>query len=333
MIRELGKGAMGVVYLGRDPVIGRLVALKTIRAVSEDDVEQREFQERFLREAQAAGILSHPNIVTVHDVGEDSTTETSFIAMEYVEGKNLKQLLKDKVSFSYDRIAEIVTCVGEALDYAHRRGIVHRDVKPANIILTTDGTVKITDFGIAKIETSSLTETGQFLGTPNYMSPEQALGRKLDARSDIFSFGAVLYEMLAGKRAFRSDSRIETLNAILKEDPPELSQSNSQINSALERVVMHCLEKNPEQRFQSARDLAFALKMCLSGSEGRQAAIITPAPAVTPAPTTALAPRASGFSTATSLPFFCVMSKLAPSSVGALSSNALPSQSSRRIAP
>ncbi|HEX7529180.1 MAG TPA: serine/threonine-protein kinase, partial [Thermoanaerobaculia bacterium] len=129
MERELGKGAMGVVFLGRDPVIGRRVALKTIRANGEDDSETREFTERFLREAQAAGTLSHPNIVTIHDVGEEVETGTSFIAMEYVEGKNLKQLLKDKVSFSYDRIAEIVTNVGDALDYAHRRGIVHRDVK------------------------------------------------------------------------------------------------------------------------------------------------------------------------------------------------------------
>src|SRR5262249_49744410 len=160
--RELGKGAMGVVYLGRDPVIGRLVALKTIRGAAEDDAEQREFSERFLREAQAAGTLSHPNIVTVHDVGEEEETQTSFIAMEYVEGKNLKQLIKDKTPFSWDRISEIISQVAEALDYAHRRGIVHRDVKPANIIITPDGAVKITDFGIAKIETSSLTSTGQF---------------------------------------------------------------------------------------------------------------------------------------------------------------------------
>ena len=143
---------MGIVYLGRDPVIGRQVALKTIRIAVEDDSEQKEFGERFMREAQAAGILSHPHIVTVHDVGEDPTTGTSFIAMEYVEGRNLKELLKDKVAYSHTRVAEIIGQVAEALDYAHRRGIVHRDVKPANIIITPEGRVKITDFGIAKIE-------------------------------------------------------------------------------------------------------------------------------------------------------------------------------------
>ena len=214
---------MGVVYLGRDPVIGRLVALKTIRAVSEDDVEQREFQERFLREAQAAGILSHPNIVTVHDVGEDSATETSFIAMEYVEGKNLKQLLSEKTPFSSERVAEIVGQVAEALDYAHRRGIVHRDVKPANIIITPEGQVKITDFGIAKTEKSNLTTTGQFLGTPNYMSPEQVTGDAVDGRSDLFSLGVVLYELLTRKKPFSADNLTSISYKIVHEQfvPPE----------------------------------------------------------------------------------------------------------------
>ncbi|HEX7579688.1 MAG TPA: serine/threonine-protein kinase, partial [Thermoanaerobaculia bacterium] len=178
---------MGIVYLGRDPVIGRLVALKTILAIGEDETEQREFGERFLREAQAAGILSHPNIVTIHDVGEDPSSQTAFIAMEFVEGKNLKQLLHEKTPFSWERVAEIIGQVAEALDYAHRRGIVHRDVKPANIIITPEGGVKITDFGIAKIEHSNLTTEGQFLGTPNYMSPEQVTGDAVDGRTDLFS--------------------------------------------------------------------------------------------------------------------------------------------------
>jgi Serine/threonine protein kinase len=223
VIRELGKGAMGVVYLGRDPVIGRLVALKTIRAVSEDDVEQKEFQERFLREAQAAGILSHPNIVTVHDVGEDSATSTSFIAMEYVEGKNLKQLVTEKTTFGFERIAEIIGQVAEALDYAHRRGIVHRDVKPANIIITPEGQVKITDFGIAKIEKSNLTTTGQFLGTPNYMSPEQVTGDAVDGRSDLFSLGVVLYELLTRKKPFTAENLTSISYKIVHERfvPPE----------------------------------------------------------------------------------------------------------------
>jgi serine/threonine-protein kinase len=178
VLSELGKGAMGVVYLARDPVIGRMVAIKTIRAstMGDDDSESTEFRERFVREAQTAGILSHPNIVTIHDIGEDPETHISYIAMEYIEGKTLKGLLVEKAAFTWDLIADMIAQVAEAMDYAHRKGIIHRDIKPANIIVTADQKVKITDFGIAKIASSNLTTTGQFLGTPNYMSPEQVSG-------------------------------------------------------------------------------------------------------------------------------------------------------------
>ncbi len=259
MERELGKGAMGVVYLGRDPVIGRRVALKTIRATADDDSEQREFNERFMREAQAAGTLSHPNIVTIHDVGEEVETQTSFIAMEYVEGKNLKQLLKDKVAFSWDRIAEISMSVADALDYAHRRGIVHRDVKPANIILTTDGTVKITDFGIAKIEASSLTETGQFLGTPNYMSPEQVTGEAVDGRSDLFSLGVVLYELLTKKKPFIGDNLTSISYKIVHEDYPAPETYDATIPGEFGPIIARALAKDPAARFQSGKDFHAAL--------------------------------------------------------------------------
>ncbi len=261
---------MGVVYLGRDPVIGRLVALKTIRAVSEDDVEQREFQERFLREAQAAGILSHPNIVTVHDVGEDSATETSFIAMEYVEGKNLKQLLSEKTPFSSERIAEIVGQVAEALDYAHRRGIVHRDVKPANIIITPEGQVKITDFGIAKTEKSNLTTTGQFLGTPNYMSPEQVTGDAVDGRSDLFSLGVVLYELLTRKKPFSADNLTSISYKIVHEQfvPPETYDAS--IPPEFTAVLDKALSKDPGERFQRGNDFALALYEFKAREEERQ---------------------------------------------------------------
>ncbi len=261
---------MGVVYLGRDPVIGRLVALKTIRAVSEDDVEQREFQERFLREAQAAGILSHPNIVTVHDVGEDSTTETSFIAMEYVEGKNLKQLLSEKTPFSSERVAEIVGQVAEALDYAHRRGIVHRDVKPANIIITPEGQVKITDFGIAKTEKSNLTTTGQFLGTPNYMSPEQITGDAVDGRSDLFSLGVVLYELLTRKKPFSADNLTSISYKIVHEQfvPPETYDAS--IPPEFATVLDKALSKDPGERFQRGNDFALALYEFKAREEERQ---------------------------------------------------------------
>ncbi len=261
---------MGVVYLGRDPVIGRLVALKTIRAVSEDDVEQREFQERFLREAQAAGILSHPNIVTVHDVGEDSSSETSFIAMEYVEGKNLKQLLSEKTPFSSERVAEIVGQVGEALDYAHRRGIVHRDVKPANIIITPEGQVKITDFGIAKTEKSNLTTTGQFLGTPNYMSPEQVTGDAVDGRSDLFSLGVVLYELLTRKKPFTADNLTSISYKIVHEQfvPPETY--DAAIPPEFTAILDKALSKDPAERFQRGNDFALALYEFKAREEERQ---------------------------------------------------------------
>ncbi|HVO50374.1 MAG TPA: protein kinase [Thermoanaerobaculia bacterium] len=259
MERELGKGAMGVVYLGRDPVIGRRVALKTIRATAEDDSEQREFNERFMREAQAAGTLSHPNIVTIHDVGEEVETQTSFIAMEYVEGKNLKQLLKEKVAFSWDRVAEIVMSVADALDYAHRRGIVHRDVKPANIILTTDGTVKITDFGIAKIETSSLTETGQFLGTPNYMSPEQVTGEAVDGRSDLFSLGVVLYELLTKRKPFIGDNLTSISYKIVHEEYPAPQTYDATIPGEFNPILARALAKDPAARFQCGKDFHAAL--------------------------------------------------------------------------
>jgi serine/threonine protein kinase len=250
---------MGVVFLGRDPVIGRRVALKTIRAKAEDDAEQREFNERFMREAQAAGTLSHPNIVTIHDVGEEVETQTSFIAMEYVEGENLKQLVKERVVFSWDRIAEIAMCVADALDYAHRRGIVHRDVKPANIILTNDGTVKITDFGIAKIEASSLTGTGQFLGTPNYMSPEQVTGEAVDGRSDLFSLGVVLYELLTKRKPFLGDNLTSISYKIVHEDFPVPQTYDAMIPVEFNPILAKALAKDPVARFQSGKDFRAAL--------------------------------------------------------------------------
>lgn len=267
---ELGKGAMGIVYLGRDPVIGRMVALKTIRAVGDDEAEQREFGERFLREAQAAGILSHPNIVTIHDVGEDPDSHTSFIAMEYVEGKNLKQLVSEKTAFSYERVADIIGQVAEALDYAHRKGIVHRDVKPANIIITSEGAVKITDFGIAKIEQSNLTSTGQFLGTPNYMSPEQVTGDPVDGRSDLFSLGVCLYELLTRKKPFQGDNLTSISYKIVHEPftPPEVY--DAAIPPEFGPTMLRGLAKDPAERFQRGNDFALALYEFKARQEERQ---------------------------------------------------------------
>jgi serine/threonine protein kinase len=263
VVRELGKGAMGIVYLAKDPLIGRLVALKTIRpAAHADDDETKEFQQRFIREAQAAGILNHPAIVTVHDIGQDDGTGVSFIAMEYVEGQNLKEVLQQGRPLNFEQIGDIIAQVAEGLDFAHAKGIVHRDVKPANVILIEGMRAKITDFGIAKIASgvSNLTTTGQFLGTPNYMAPEQIKGAPVDGRSDIFSLGICLYECLTRRKPFGGDSLTSISYKIVHEPFPPLAEVNPQIPSGFEEVVARCLAKDPAKRYQRARDLAIALR-------------------------------------------------------------------------
>jgi len=254
---------MGIVYLARDPVIGRLVALKTIRfGMSSDAEEEREFQERFVREAQAAGILNHPSIVTVHDLGQDSVNQVSFIAMEYVEGANLRELIMGHDVPPWHEIAELVAQVAEALDFAHLKGIVHRDVKPANIILCAGTRAKITDFGIAKIASSSanLTTTGQFLGTPNYMAPEQVKGQPVDGRTDLFSLGVVLYESLTGKKPFAGDSLTSISYKIVHEPFMAPRRVDPKIPQGFEPILSKCLAKEPALRYQRGRDIAADLR-------------------------------------------------------------------------
>jgi serine/threonine protein kinase/L-lactate utilization protein LutC len=268
VVRELGKGAMGIVYLAKDPLIGRLVALKTIRAAAHaDDEETKEFQLRFVREAQAAGILNHPSIVTVHDIGQDDGAGTSFIAMEYVEGYNLKEVLAQGRALSFDQIADLVAQVADALDFAHAKGIVHRDVKPANIIMIEGNRAKITDFGIAKIASggANLTTTGQFLGTPNYMAPEQIKGAPVDGRTDIFSLGICLYECLTRRKPFGGDSLTSISYKIVHEPFPPLHDINPQIPEPFTDVVATCLAKDPTKRYQRAKDLAGALRAIIRG--------------------------------------------------------------------
>ncbi len=273
VLNELGKGAMGIVYLAKDPVIGRLVAIKTIKnsQSGEDDSESREFRERFVREAQTAGILSHPNIVTIHDIGEDVDSRASFIAMEYIEGRNLKSLLTEKNKFGWDEIADLIAQIGEALDYAHRKGIIHRDIKPANIILTTDSKVKITDFGIAKVASSNLTTTGQFLGTPNYMSPEQVSGAPVDGRSDIFSLGVVLYELLTGRKPFQGDNLTAISYKIVHEDFTPPAELSSEIPPEFNPIVARAMAKDPWNRYQRGKDLALALYQLKAHMEEQKA--------------------------------------------------------------
>jgi len=257
---------MGIVYLAKDPLIGRLVALKTIRpAAHSDDDETKEFQQRFIREAQAAGILNHPAIVTVHDIGQDESTGTSFIAMEYVEGHNLKELLAHGSPLPWEQITDIIAQIADAIDFAHSKGIIHRDVKPANIILIEGGRAKITDFGIAKIASgvANLTSTGQFLGTPNYMAPEQIKGSPVDGRTDIFSLGICLYECLTRRKPFGGDSLTSISYKIVHEPFPPLREINPDIPEAFEEIVARCLAKEPQKRYQRGREVAAALRSAL----------------------------------------------------------------------
>jgi serine/threonine protein kinase/outer membrane protein assembly factor BamD (BamD/ComL family) len=268
IVRELGKGAMGIVYLAKDPLIGRLVALKTIRpSAHAEDEDTREFQQRFVREAQAAGILNHPSIVTVHDIGQDEPSGMSFIAMEYVEGSNLKEVLTQGRPLSFEQAADVIAQVAEGLDFAHAKGIVHRDVKPANIILLEGNRAKITDFGIAKITSgvANLTTTGQFLGTPNYMAPEQIKGTPVDGRSDIFSLGICLYECLTHRKPFGGDSLTSISYKIVHEPFQPLHEINPTIPEGFADVVAQCLEKDPSKRYQRGRDMANALRAVIRG--------------------------------------------------------------------
>ncbi len=254
---ELGKGAMGVVFLARDPLIGRLVALKTFRlgfSVGDRDMDQ--FRARFIREAQSAGILSHPGIVTVHDVVERSDEGLAFIAMEYVRGTNLKMLLQGSAPLDLAFVSDVISQIAAALDYAHAHGVIHRDVKPANVILTGDGKVKITDFGIARLDSSNLTQEGQLLGTPNYMAPEQVMGKEVDHRADLFSLGVVLYEMLTGHKPFQGENLTQVSHRIVYEPftPPE--EFVRDLPADLRGVLEKALEKDPKARYSMAGDLA-----------------------------------------------------------------------------
>ncbi len=267
ILSPLGAGGMGEVYRAKDPRLGREVAIKVLPASFSQDPDRLR---RFEQEARAASALNHPNILTIHDIGTHDGSP--YVVSELLEGETLRGRLVG--ALSPRKAIEYALPIAHGLAAAHEKGIVHRDLKPENIFVTKDGRVKILDFGLAKLtrpETAGSpltqaptatagTEPGVLLGTLGYMSPEQVRGKPADARSDIFSFGAILYEMLSGKRAFHGDSTADTISAILTKEPPDLSITNRNISPGLERVVRHCLEKGPEQRFQSARDLAFDLE-------------------------------------------------------------------------
>ncbi|HET9481636.1 MAG TPA: serine/threonine-protein kinase [Candidatus Polarisedimenticolia bacterium] len=252
----IGRGAMGVVYRARDPLIGRVVALKTIQVPEGASSRVREDSlERFSREARAAGLLSHPNIVTVYDVGEVSGFGASYIAMEFVEGRTLRQLIPAGERMAPEDLLEILMQVVRALDYAHRRGIVHRDVKPANILIREDGLVKLADFGVARLESSELTRTGQSVGSPSYIAPETLLDKPVDARADLFSLGVIVHEMLTGEKPFRGQTLAALYHQIISLDPPAPSRSETSVPAEWDAVVSRLLAKQPGDRYASAAHL------------------------------------------------------------------------------
>lgn len=250
---ELGQGAMGIVYKGVDPMIGRTVALKTLKTEGVAPDQLAEFKRRFAQEAQSAGRLAHPNIVTIYDVGEEQGL--AYIAMEFIKGKALDEYISEKSPFSIDQIVSIMTQICDGLGYAHKNGVIHRDIKPANIVLTTDHIAKITDFGIAKIASTSATQTGMVVGTPSYMSPEQITGRGVDNRSDIFSIGAVFYELLTYEKAFPGDNITTVMYRVVHENPTPLSIANMAVPAQFDQIVMKALAKNPADRFPDAESM------------------------------------------------------------------------------
>lgn len=254
--REIGRGAMGVVYEAYDPSIKRVVALKTIRRDQLAGDDSAAVIARFRREAQAAGRLNHPNIVSIYDFGEDGGIW--FIAMEFVQGRELKECFEANERFKNADIVRIMSQILNALDYSHRQGVIHRDVKPANIFLLSDGSVKVADFGIAHIESSNLTQVGTVLGTPSYMSPEQILGLPVDGRSDLFSAGVILYQFLTGERPF-AGSAATTMQKVLKEEPLSPSLLNIQVLPEMDAVVRKTLAKRADERFQTAQEFADAI--------------------------------------------------------------------------
>ncbi len=257
LAKVLAKGGMGVVYKAYDPAIGRPVAIKTIHEKLVSGSRGRHMLARFKREAQAAGQLSHPNVVTIFEYGVDG--DTAFIAMEYVKGVDIATYLNSGTVIDLSGVMRIMKQVLSALDYCHRMGVIHRDLKPSNIILLADGTVKIVDFGIARVAASELTATGTVLGTPNYMAPEQLQGKPVDLRADIFSTGAILYELLTGRKPFQGRDFVSIMQKVLGDEVEKPSSLKPRYGTGFDLLIHKALAKDREQRFQSAREFMDAL--------------------------------------------------------------------------
>ncbi|HEX4943346.1 MAG TPA: serine/threonine-protein kinase [Usitatibacteraceae bacterium] len=263
--KELGKGAMGVVYLGKDPKIGRTVAIKTMALASEfEGDELQEAKERFFREAETAGRLTHPNVVTIYDAGEEH--DLAYIAMEFLRGKDLVPYTKPDTLLAPDKVLSIVERVADALGYAHSMGVVHRDIKPANIMYEPESdTAKVTDFGIARITDSSRTKTGMVLGTPSYMSPEQLAGKKIDGRSDLFSLGVTLFQLLSGRLPFEGESMTQLMFAIASNPHPPIREINPQLAPWIDAIIDKALAKDVNVRYQTGAEFAEAIRQARKG--------------------------------------------------------------------
>ena len=275
--QELGRGSMGVVYRAHDPVIGRTVAVKTVRLADEGSgLSHDELLTRFQTEARAAGLLAHPNIVVVYDAGEEDGL--FYITMELVEGRSLQQLMNRRQNIPLPQVMRWMEQACSALEFAHQHSVVHRDIKPANLMLTADDTLKITDFGTAKILQLGATQTAHVIGTPSYMSPEQIKGKPVDGRSDVFSLGVVLYELLTGAKPFHGDSVTTVIYKIVNEDPVPPRELDASIPAGLSAVVNRALAKSPWARFQSCREFSEALHNYQDFDERKSA---RPGPAAT----------------------------------------------------
>jgi serine/threonine-protein kinase len=267
---EIGRGMMGIVYRATDPVLGRTVALKTINvAFSLAEAERTVYEKRFLNEARVAAAFAHPGIVVVHDVGWDTATGTPYVALEFLKGRTLADIMAQGDPLPWERALRITARLASALQYAHAQGVVHRDVKPTNIMISPEGDPKIMDFGIAKVPHSQLTAAGEFFGTPSYMSPEQISAHPVDGRSDLFSLGAVLYLMLTGKRAFDGDTVPAILNSVSHRHPPPPGRVVPGLPADVDYLVSRALAKDPADRFADGITFAEDIEDVLSGRPPR----------------------------------------------------------------
>jgi serine/threonine protein kinase len=276
ILSELGRGAMGVVYKARDPKINRIVAVKTISMAGQSPEEESDYRERFFREAEAAGRVSHPGIVTIFDVGEEAETRAPYIVMEFVGGESLEKLLaKDDRKLAVPAALQLALELADGLDCAHRQGVVHRDLKPANILMTEDGHAKIADFGVAKLNLSTHTLAGRALGTPAYMSPEQLNGEVVDGRSDLFSLGVILYTVVTGHRPFQGNSAITVSYKVVNRDPIPATLLDTELPAGLDHIIERAMAKDPADRYQRGAEMVLDIQNLQAGQEragkGKQA--------------------------------------------------------------